>query len=109
MSTSPDIKALIIDLIGHGVLDATLRALLTERSPSLAAADIDEALLELQRQGVITGAGGTWPPGHAEIAECYNPEIVEQLLNPGEFVEVDVDELIAELEAMLVKARGAKS
>ncbi len=66
--------------------------------------DIDEALLELQRQGVIIGAGGMWLPGHAEIVECYNPAILEQLLNPGEFVEVDVDELIAELEAMLVKA-----
>lgn len=109
MSTSPDIKSLIIDLIGHGVLDATLRALLTEQSPSLAVGDIDEALLEWQRQGVIIGAGGMWLLGHAEIAECYNPAIVEQLLNPGEFVEVDVDELIAELEAMLVKARSAKS
>jgi hypothetical protein len=49
-----------------------------------------------------------WLPGHAEIVECYNPAIVEQLLNPGEFVEVDVDELIAELEAMLVKARSAR-
>ncbi|WP_236177120.1 hypothetical protein [Pseudomonas qingdaonensis] len=109
MSTSPDIKSLIIDLIGHGVLDATLRALLTEQSPSLVVGDIEEALLELQRQGVIIGAGGMWLPGHAEIAECYNPAIVEQLLNPGEFVEVDVDELIAKLEAMLVKARSAKS
>lgn len=109
MSTSPDIKILIIDLVGHGVLDAMLRALLIERSPNLAAADIDEAILELQRQGMIIGAGGMWHPGHAEIEECYNPAIVQQLLNPGEFVEVDVDELIAELEAMLVKARSAKS
>lgn len=34
-----------------------------ETGKLLAAADIDEALLELQRQGVITGAGGTWPLG----------------------------------------------
>ncbi|CAI8974474.1 hypothetical protein EMIT047CA2_90179 [Pseudomonas soli] len=47
-----------------------------------------------------------WLPGDAEFVECYTPEIVEQLLNPGEFVEVDVDQLIAELEAMLVKARS---
>lgn len=58
MSTLPDIKALIIDLIGQGVLDVTLRALFTERSPSLVAGDLDEALLELQRQSVIIGAGG---------------------------------------------------
>ena len=58
---------------------------------------------------MIIGAGGMWLPGHAEIAECYNPAIVEQLLNPEAFVEVDLDEMIAELEAMLVKARSAKS
>ena len=106
MSTLPVIKALIVDLIGYGVVDATLRALLNERLPWLAADQIDAALLELQRTGVITGAGGMWLPGDAELVECYNPEIVEQLLNPGEFVEVDVDQLIAELEAMLVKVRA---
>jgi hypothetical protein len=83
MSTLPDIKALIIDLIGQGVFDVTLRALFTERSPSLVAGDVDEALLELQRQGVIIGAGGMWYPRHSEVLEYYNPEIVEQLLNPG--------------------------
>lgn len=106
MSTLPDIKALIVELIGHGVVDATLRALLKERLPCLAADHIDAALLELQRTGVITGAGGMWLLGDAELVECYNPEIVEQLLNSGEFVKVDVDQLIAELEAMLVKARS---
>ncbi|MFJ4397325.1 hypothetical protein [Pseudomonas sp. NPDC089396] len=106
MSTLPDIKALIVDLIGHGVVDTTLRALLNERMPRLTADQIDAALLELQHSGVITGVGGMWLPGDAELVECYNPEIVEQLLNPGEFVEVDVDQLIAELEAMLIKARS---
>lgn len=105
MSTLPDIKALIVDLIGNGVVDATLRALLKERLPCLAADQINAALLELQHSGEITGAGGMWLPGDAEFVEYYTPEIVEQLLNPGEFVEVDVDQLIAELEAMLVKAR----
>ena len=106
MNTLPDIKALIVEIIGHGVLDATLRALLNERSPRLDASEVDGVLLELQRTSVIIGAGGMWHPGHADIGECYNLEIVEQLLNPGEFVEADVDELIAELEAMLVKARS---
>jgi len=105
MSTAMEIRSLIIDLIGHGVSDATLRASLKQRSTCLSADQIDEALLELQRSGVITGVGGMWIPGD-EFVECYNPEIIEQLLNPGEFVEVDVDQLIAELEAMLVKARS---
>lgn len=102
MSTLPDLKALIV----NGVVDATLRALLNERLPCLTAGQVDAALLELQRTGVINGAGGMWLLGEAELAECYNPEILEQLLNPGEFVEVDVDQLIAELEIMLVKARS---
>lgn len=106
MSTLSDIKALIVDLLGNGVVDARLRALLNERLPCLTEDQVDAALLDLQRTGVITGAGGMWLPGDAELVECYNPEIVEQLLNPGEFVEVDVDQLIAELEAMLVKARS---
>lgn len=101
-----DIKNLIVDLIGHGMSDATLRALVKEKSTRLAAGQIDEALLELQRSGAIIGAGGMWLPGHPEVAECYKPEIVEQLLNPGEFVEVDVDQLMAELEALLVKVRS---
>lgn len=109
MGTLSDIKALIVDLIGNGVVDARLRALLNERVPCPTADQIDAALLELQHSGVITGAGGMWLPGDAELVECYNPEIVEQLLYPGEFVEVDVDQLIAELEAMLVKARSRKS
>lgn len=73
MITLPDIKALIIDLIGQGVLEVTLRAVFTERSPSLVAGDVDEALLELQRQGVIIGVGEIWYPGHAEVVEYYNP------------------------------------
>ncbi|PZW54561.1 hypothetical protein F477_01346 [Pseudomonas sp. URIL14HWK12:I3] len=106
MRTLSDIKALIVDLIGNGVVDARLRALLNERLPCLTEDQVDAALLDLQRTGVITRAGGMWLPGDAELVECYNPEIVEQLLNPGEFVEVDVDQLIAELEAMLIKARS---
>lgn len=106
MSTLSDIKALIVDLIGHEVVDATLRALLNERLPWLTTGQVDAALLELQRTGVLTGAGGMWLPGDAELVECYNPEILEQLLNPGEFVEVDVDQLLAELEATLAKARS---
>ncbi|QWA30533.1 hypothetical protein [Pseudomonas sp. RC3H12] len=106
MSTAMEIRSLIIELIGSGVSDAALRVSLKQRSTWLAADRIDEALQDLQHTGVITGAGGMWLPGHAELMECYNPEIVEQLLNPGEFVEVDVDQLIAELEAMLVKARS---
>lgn len=82
MNTLPDIKALIADLTGHGVVDATLRSLLKERVPCPTTDQIDAALLELQHCGVITGAGGMWLLGDAELVECYNPEIVEQLLNP---------------------------
>lgn len=70
MNTLPDIKALIVEIIGHGVLDATLRALLNERSPRLPAGEVDGALLELQRTIVIIGVGGVWLPGHADIGEC---------------------------------------
>jgi hypothetical protein len=37
MNRFSDIGALIVENIGHGVLDVTLRALLNERSPRLAA------------------------------------------------------------------------
>jgi len=105
MNMTINIKILIVDLIGLGLSDATLRALIKKKT-SLAADQINEVLLELQFSSAIIGAGGMWLPGHADVDECYSSEIVEQLLNPGEFVEVDVDQLIAELEALLVRARA---
>lgn len=45
----------------------------------------------------------TGPPPE-DLFEVTDPDVVEQILNPGEFFEVDVDQLLAELEVMRVRA-----
>ncbi|BAP43413.1 sulfate adenylyltransferase, large subunit [Pseudomonas sp. StFLB209] len=73
--------------------------------------ELDAALVKLQFSGALrqlqSEKGGLWAMGPAEeeLFENINPDVLEQILNPGEFVEVDVDQLLAELEAMIVRAR----
>jgi hypothetical protein len=88
-----------------------LRDLVARQAPQVSRQELDAVLVELQFSGALhqlqSEKGDFWATGPAEEAffENINPEVLEQILNPGEFVEVDVDQLLAELEAMIVRAR----
>lgn len=66
--------------------------------------------MELQLSGALhqfyTQSECVWAVGSGEeVFEDFSPEVIEQILNPGEFVEIDVDQLLAELDAMIARAR----
>lgn len=111
MSNLPELEVLILNLVGSRMTNTMLRDLIARQAPQVSCQQLDAALVELQFCGALhqlqSEKGCFWAVGQAEeeLFEDINPEVVEQILNPGEFVEVDVDQLLAELEAMLVRAR----
>lgn len=111
MSNLPELEVLILKLVGSGITNTMLRDLIARQAPQVPRQQLDAALVELQLSGALhqlqSEKGCFWAVGQAEeeLFEDINPEVVEQILNPREFVEVDVDQLLAELEAMLVRAR----
>jgi hypothetical protein len=111
MSNLPELEELILNLVGSGITNAMLRDLVARQAPQVSRQELDAALVELQFSGALhqlqSEKGGLWATGPAEeeLFENINPDVLEQILNPGEFVEVDVDQLLAELEAMIIRAR----
>jgi len=111
MSNLPELEALIMNLVGTGITHSMLRYLVARQAPQVTRQELDAALVALQFSGALhqlqSDTGCLWAVGPVEEAffENINPEVLEQLLNPGEFVELDVDQLLAELDAMIIRAR----
>jgi len=111
MSNMPELETLILNLVGSGITNSMLRDLVARQAPQVTRQELDAALVELQFSGALhqlhSEMGCLWAVGPVEdeFFEHINPEVLEQLLNPGEFVELDVDQLLAELDAMILRAR----
>ncbi|HGM5583867.1 TPA: hypothetical protein ACKP2Y_000151 [Pseudomonas putida] len=111
MSNHLKLETLILDLVGSGISNTLLRELIAKQAPQVSRQELDATLVALQFSGALyqfqNEKGCFWAVAQAEeeLFEDINPEVLEQLLNPGEFVEVDVDELLAELEAMIARVR----
>ncbi|MQG92830.1 hypothetical protein [Pseudomonas sp. MN1F] len=111
MSNLPELEALILNLVGSGITHSMLRDLVATQAPQVSRQALDAALVELQFSGALrqlqSEEGCIWAMGpmEEELFEHINPDVLEQILNPGEFIELDVDQLLAELDAMIVRAR----
>ncbi|WP_313201671.1 hypothetical protein [Pseudomonas sp.] len=111
MSNLPELEALILNVVGSGITNSMLRDLVARQAPQVSRQELDAVLVELQFSGALlqlqSEKGCIWAMGPMEedLFENINPDVLEQFLNPGEFVELDVDQLLAELEVMIVRAR----
>lgn len=111
MNNQFKLEALILASDGSGISHSLLRSRIAEQVPHVSCRELDAVLVELQLSGALhqfynkaecVRAVG---PGEEEVFEDFSPEVIEQILNPGEFVEIDVDQLLAELDAMIARAR----
>lgn len=106
-----DLKALILTLVGSGISHFLLRSRIDDQVPYVSCQELDAALMKLQLSGALhqlhheTGCVWAVGPDEDEIFEDFSPEVIEQILNPGEFVEIDVDQFLAELDDMIAQAR----
>ena len=106
-----DLKALILTLVGSGISHSLLRSQIDNQVPYVSCQEVDVALVKLQLSGELhqlhhqTGRVWAVGPGQEELFENFSPEVIEQILNPGEFVELDVDQFLAELDDMIARAR----
>lgn len=111
MNDQLDLKALILTLVGSGISHSLLKNRVVKHAPHLSCQELDAALMKLQLSGVLHqlhhkaecfwAVGG----GEEELFEDFSPEVIEQILNPGEFVEIDVDQFLAELDDMIARAQ----
>lgn len=111
MNNQFKLEALILASVGSGIFHSLLRSRIAEQVPHVSCRELDAVLVELQLFGALhqfynkaecVRAVG---PGEEGGFEDFSPEVIEQILNPGEFVEIDVDQLLAELDAMIARAR----
>lgn len=106
-----DLKALILTLVGSGISHSLLRSQIDDQVPYVSCREVDAALVKLQLSAELhqlhheTGCVWAVGPGEEELFENFSPEVIEQILNPGEFVELDVDQFLAELDDMIARAR----
>jgi hypothetical protein len=106
-----DLKALILTLVGSGISHPLLRSRIDDQLPYISCQELDAALVKLQLSGELHQlhheAGCVWAvgTGEEELFENFSPDVIEQILNPGEFVELDVDQFLAELDDMIARAR----
>lgn len=111
MNDQLDLKALILTLVGSGISHSLLRGRIADLAPYVPYLELDAALVELHLTGALHQLHGEtecfWAvgSGEEELFEGFSPEVIEQILNPGEFVEIDVDQFLAELDAMIARAR----
>ncbi|WP_434603121.1 hypothetical protein J3P85_07295 [Pseudomonas sp. Z1-12] len=111
MNDQLNLEALILASVGSGISHSLLGNRIAEQVPHVSCRELDAALGELQLSGALhqfyTKAECVWVVGpcEEEVFKDFSPEVIEQILNPGEFVEIDVDQLLAELDAMIARAR----
>jgi hypothetical protein len=113
------LRILIIHLCSSGLSLADLREGLGRECPQVDEIQLQAAVRELQHEGLLVGheIAGKWTltavANDVENREWpeYSQEFANRILaiEQEEFVEIDVDDLIAQLDAMIQKARARKS
>lgn len=107
----------IVELAAGGIPATRLKQALDQDFPHLDQAQYYAALLGLQELGQLVGEDqqGQWCFKTLDDTDTdyqpleYSPEFAEQMIaaSCGEFVEIDVDEFLAQLDAMIAEARSA--
>jgi hypothetical protein len=110
------LQALIVELAVDGIPATRLKQAASQAFPHLDEGQYLSALLGLQELGHLVGEalGGAWSfktfddtrPDYQPLE--YSPEFAEKIIaaSCGEFVEIDVDTFLAQLDAMIAKAQG---
>lgn len=110
------LQALIVDLAVNGVRAIDLKHAVAQAFPQLQEAQYQSALLGLQELDQLVGeeVEGEWffktldktSPDYQPLE--YSAEFAEKIIaaSCAEFVEIDVDEFLAQLSAMIAKAQG---
>lgn len=113
------LRMFIIHLSSSGLSLTDLRESVEREYPQVDEIQLKAALHDLQQEGLLVGhnAAGEWMlaavENEAKNSEWpeYSQEFANRILaiEQEEFVEIDVDDLIAQLDAMIQKARARKS
>ena len=110
------LQALIMQLAADGISAGDLRTAVMQAYPNLCDAKYQSTLFGLQEADSLMGqeVGGEWcftaidkaAPGYPHPE--YSAEFAEKILaaSCGEFVEISADDLLAQLDEMLAKARA---
>jgi hypothetical protein len=116
MNAMKQVKALIIQLAANGVSAMNLRNGVKLEHRHLSEVQLQSAILGLQEEDRLFGqeVDGQWffttidksAPDYVPLE--YSPAFAEMIIATSceEFVEIDPDELIAQLDQMLAKARS---
>jgi hypothetical protein len=113
------LRILITHLCSSGLSLTDLRESVGRECPQVDELQLQAALRELQCEGLLVGheTAGKWT-FTAVVNDAENPEWPEYsqefanrilAIEQEKFVEIDVDDLIAQLDAMILKARARKS
>jgi|GEM_PF-1864871 len=112
------LQALIVELAAEGTRAIDLKRAVASKFPALEEAQYQSTLVGLQELECLVGeeAQGEWffktvdktSPDYQALE--YSPEFAEKIIaaSCGEFVEIDVDEFLAQLSDMIAKAKDAK-
>ncbi|MCK8688033.1 hypothetical protein, partial [Pseudomonas umsongensis] len=112
-------QTLIVDLAANGMRAIELKHAVVRNYPHLMDAQYQSALLGLQELECLVGeeVEGEWffktldktDPDYQPLE--YSAEFAEKIIaaSCGEFVEIDVDDFLAQLDAMIAKAQGTDS
>lgn len=116
MNDINQVKTLIVQLSTRGVSATQLRNRVMLDHPHLSEAELQSAILGLQEEDRLYGqeVDGQWTFTAIDKSDPeyvhpeYSPQFAEMIIAAScrEFVEIDPDELIAQLDEMLKKARS---
>ena len=113
------IQTLIVNLAANGIRAIDLKHAVARNFPHLEEAQYQSALLGLQELDCLVGEEmqGEWffktldktRPDYQPLE--YSPEFAEKIIaaSCGEFVEIDVDDFLAQLDVMIANAKGTDS
>ncbi|MCW2270736.1 hypothetical protein D3C77_203900 [compost metagenome] len=119
MSDITLLKALIVQRAMGGIGAAELRQQVMQQSPQLTEAALQSVLVGLQEEDRLCGheVEGQWmytaidknDPGYTPLE--YSPQFAEQIIAASceAFHEIDVDDMISQLDAMIAKARARQN
>ncbi|WCM49130.1 hypothetical protein OH720_19225 [Pseudomonas sp. WJP1] len=113
------IQTLIVNLAANGIRAIDLKHAVARNFSHLEEAQYQSALLGLQELDCLVGEEmqGEWffktldktRPDYQPLE--YSPEFAEKIIaaSCGEFVEIDVDDFLAQLDVMIANAKGTDS
>lgn len=118
MSELSEMQSLIIHLAKHGIAAAALHREVIRRYPNLTDSKYLNEIMSLQDQGRLFGSEITGVWVFTSVSDQalenstleYSPQFAELIIaaDCGEWHDIDADDMIAKLDAMLKKARARK-